>query len=91
MNITNDVVHVELFRWMQRITAANDGKHYLMIGQVRGMKDTLLVTLEHGNGGAVMFCQKHNHVYQIKGRCAECQNAVLEVDAEASVTVCDTP
>lgn len=92
MSITdNEVVKVELFTWMKRITAQNNRKDYYMIGQVRGIKDTLLVTLVNGNGGAVMFCQKHQAVYPLKGKCSECQNAVVEVAIETDATSCGTP
>jgi hypothetical protein len=82
---------VETFAWMKPITAMNTGKTYYMIGQVVGMKDTLLVTEKGGNGGTVMFCQQHFFSYPIKGTCDECRNAVLPVAIEASATTCGTP
>ena len=84
--ITAPVVEVELFTWMKRITAKNNGKHYLMIGQLKDRPNTLLVTLEHGNGGAVMFCQIHSAVYHIMGKCSDCQNAPREEHTAVSVT-----
>ncbi len=73
----DDIILVEEFVWMKRIMAKNDGNHYYMIGRVIGKENTLLVSLVGGNGGALMFCQKHDHVYSIKGSCVECLNTVL--------------
>lgn len=84
-------IMVETFRWMQRITAKNNGLDYYMIGQVVGVPHTLLVTAVKGIGGSMMFCQKHEEVYPINGKCAECQNAVVTPPAYASVTDCYTP
>jgi len=84
-------VSVEFFTWMKQVTAANNGKKYYMIGQVKDVPSTVLVTLVNGNGGAMMFCQKHSHVYPIKSKCAECQNAPIEPEADNLVTTCDKP
>ncbi|MBI5950188.1 MAG: hypothetical protein HY865_00910 [Chloroflexi bacterium] len=84
------IINVETFTWMKPIKARNTSKTYLMIGQVKGVASTLLVTLEGGNGGAVMFCQKHDFAYPIKGKCAECQNTPREETTDASVTARNT-
>ena len=89
--VKNDTVEVELFVWMQKVTAKNNGKKYYQIGSVKGIPHTLIVTLVDGNGGAMMFCTKHDEVYPLKGSCAECRNAVVTVAVEAGVTSCDTP
>jgi hypothetical protein len=86
-----NIITVEQFVWMKSITAKNDGHKYYMIGQVKDHADTLLVTLAGGNGGAVMFCQKHSFAYPIMDTCDECRNAPLDVANGASVTSCDTP
>lgn len=89
--MSTPIINVEMVTWMQPVTAVNTGKTYVMIGQVKGMDKTLLVTLIRGNGGAVMFCQKHQFAYSIHGKCAECQNAPRDETLEVGVTTCDTP
>jgi acyl CoA:acetate/3-ketoacid CoA transferase beta subunit len=86
-----DVVNFEAVTWMQKVIAKNNDLAYYTIGKVKDKKNTLLVTAVKGNGGAMFFCQTHDEVYPIKSRCAQCQNAVVDVPADASVTSCDTP
>lgn len=86
----DDVMRFEYFTWMKPVVAKNDGKRYLMMGTMINMNHTLLVTLEHGNGGAVMYCQLHGFVYPIKGKCAACQNAPREVQLDECVTARNT-
>ena len=91
MQQQQNIIEVYTFSWMKKITAKNNGKKYQMIGEVRGVEHTLLVSLVDGNGGAVMFFQTHSFAYPIKGSCEECRNAVVPVAVDASVTSCDTP
>lgn len=87
-----NIIKVELFSWMQQVKAVNTNQSYYMIGQVRGMDKTLMVTPVGGNGGAVMFCQIHSFAYSINhGSCTECQNAPRDEAIEAGVTACYTP
>jgi hypothetical protein len=86
-----NIITVEQFTWMKSIIAKNDGHKYYMIGQVKDHADTLLVTLAGGNGGAVMFCQKHSFAYPIMGTCDECRNAPRDVATDASATTCGSP
>lgn len=88
-NIT--VEEVELFVWMKKITAKNNGKQYYEIGQLKNKPGTLLVTLVDGNGGAMMFCLQHSEVYPLKGNCAECRNAVRNDATDAGATACSSP
>lgn len=91
--MTDPVTHYHYieFNWMKPIKANNDGKTYLMIGDMQNVPDTLLVTLQHGNGSGMFMCKQHGFVYPIKGACAECQNAPRDEALEAGATACSTP
>jgi hypothetical protein len=74
------------FVYMKSIVAKNNEKKYYMLAPLQAPTPTLVVTLAGGNGGAVMFCQRHSFAYPIMGTCDECRNAPRDVPANSFET-----
>lgn len=77
MTGTTDTIVYEQVSWMQPITDVKSNKKYLMLGIVRGVKDTFAVTPADGNGETLFYCNKHGIAYKAKEFCIDCRMQVV--------------
>jgi hypothetical protein len=50
-----------------------DGKVYLYLAPIAGMKDTIAVTPTGGVGGTMFYCIKHRFAFRANNVCLDCR------------------